>query len=72
LPEYRNKGLAGDMWRGIMKISKAQGAQVWELFCFDKEEAFWSKKGFKQQRCLMRKEVPKNGRMSAMSTSASV
>ena len=57
LPEYRKTGLAGDLWRGVLKISKAQGAQVWELFCFTNEKPMWEHHGFQPQRILMRKEA---------------
>ena len=74
LPEYRGGSTSASLWKTVMRVSKAQGSQIWELFCFEKEKEFWGKKGFSQKRCLVRKELrgAMNGRTRAMSDTVCV
>ena len=55
LPEHRKSKVAGNLWRTAIKASKAQGAQVHELFCFEKEVEFWNKRKFHVKRLLLRR-----------------
>lgn len=55
LPEYRKQNVAGNLWKTAIKTSKLQGAQVHELFCFEKEVAFWNKRKFHVKRLLLRR-----------------
>jgi len=56
LKEYRHTGVSSKLWKRAIKNAKKNGAQLFELFCFEKEKKFWEHHGFLPKRILVRKE----------------
>lgn len=56
LPEYRRTSVAGNLWKTAIKFANKNGAEVFELCCFGKEEAFWRHHGFIPKRMFVRRE----------------
>jgi GNAT superfamily N-acetyltransferase len=56
LPEHRNNEVSGKLWKIVLRHSKKRGAEIHELFCFEKEQKFWERHKFSLRRFLMRKE----------------
>ena len=56
IPEERKKSISGTLYKKMMNISKKQGAQITELFCFDKEINFWKNHKFNPIRSMLRRE----------------
>ena len=56
--ELRRTGLAGIMYQKMVKaVSNEHDFDYVDLFCFQGQKPFWENRGFKQVRCLMRKDV---------------
>ena len=57
LPEYRKSKVSGQLWRKAMTHGKKNGAQIYELYCFEKELPFWKRHSFLPKRNLVRREI---------------
>jgi GNAT superfamily N-acetyltransferase len=57
LPEYRNTGVGGLLFRRIRESAKESGAEVLALQCRPEKQVFWEKKGFKVTRIVLEKEI---------------
>ena len=57
-PEFRNTAIPGKLYASGIKAAKKKGATVFELFCFEKEQQMWNKKGYRPIRTLMRRTTP--------------
>jgi len=52
---YRDKDVSGKLYKTVIKDAQKNGAEVFELFCFEDDLHFWKKHGYELKRCLVRK-----------------
>jgi hypothetical protein len=57
MPECRKGKTAWWLYKIATDTAKMQGAQILELFCFEKEIKKWKRKGYTPMRYLVRQEV---------------
>jgi hypothetical protein len=57
IPELRNGAAARELYHVSMSAAKAAGAQVIDLFCGEKEMAFWGDKGYHVSEFKMQKTL---------------
>jgi ribosomal protein S18 acetylase RimI-like enzyme len=55
LPEYRQTNTSSKLYRYILKIGKQKGVQIVEFFCSNPE--YWAKKGYKDAKVMLRREL---------------
>jgi len=57
LPGYRRTSIAGRLYKAAMKAARSEDVDNIEMFCFNRAQTFWSKRGFSSVRSLMRRRV---------------
>lgn len=57
LPEYRDSGVARQLYLEAIFMAKEAGAQALELLCFEGEVEKWNKKGYKPTIFIMQKSL---------------
>jgi len=56
-PEARRGKTAWALYAAAEGVVEMSAAKVMELFCFEKEQPMWAKRGYRPLRTLMRKEM---------------
>lgn len=57
VPFYRKSHVGAKLYESIISEALRNDAEILEFFCFPEDLEFWGKRGFKQVRCLVRREI---------------
>lgn len=57
MPEYRDTTVAGLLWNSMFAHAQDTGVQTLELACYPDMMRFWSRRGFKTEKIIMRRNV---------------
>ncbi len=55
LPKYRKSNVALKLYRYVLRLAQERKVEIFEFFCFSDNKDFWSKKGYKEIRTMMRR-----------------